>query len=399
MCLVPRIVAALGAVICLAAATSPSASDDPVLPLLVEEDYAQARPRILEALRQPGVSPCRALGAYATARNRAVREHAVRALADAGCADFEAYRGYAADGDAWVIDAVIRAATRQQMTGAVPFLLARLSDPRRIVVEEGTWTIGDSAHHGLQVITCQSFHYDPGAPADDRRNALTRWRQWYLEHRGEPRDAWVKAGIERARDYAGRDYGPHRLEGLRLLVLIGDPALPALRDLLGRSPGDLRADVSCQPEEPPRPADQVPCTLVVRNVSARHVAIAPPPGGPEVRVSRSDATAEADAASAPDPLRSAADGNPAASGGTGALLAALAGRLDDLSPGAVRRYEFKVGPVPAAGRYRVRAALADGAATLTAAPGPRGAAASPARAAPSRAPGAIEAETIVRFDQ
>ena len=377
MCLILRLIAALSAVICLAAGPAPAATGpataapDPVLPLLAEEDYAQVRPRILEALRQNG-TPCRALGAYVSARDGRVREHAVRALADAGCADFAAYAGYAADGDAWVIDAVIRAAERHRMAGAVPFLLTRLSDARRILAEEGTWTIGDTVHHGLQVITCQSFHYDPGAAADDRRNALTRWRQWYLGHRDEPRDAWVKAGIERARDYAGRDYGPHRLEGLRLLALIGEPALPALRDLLGRSAGDLRAELSCHPEEPPRPTDQVPCALVVRNVTARHVAFAPPPGGPEVRVTRSDAPPETGQAAAP------AD--------QGAILAALAGRLADLSPGEIRRYELAVGPVTAPGRYRVRATLADLVLALT------------SGSAPDRAPGAIEAETIVRFD-
>ena len=370
MCLISRLIAALSAVICLAAGPA-TAATDPVLPLLAEEDYAQVRPRILEALRQNG-TPCRALGAYVSARDGRVRQHAVRALADAGCADFAAYAGYAADGDAWVIDAVIRAAERHLMTGAVPFLLARLSDARRILAEEGTWTIGDTAHHGLQMITGQSFHYDAGAAADDRRNALTRWRQWYLGHRDEPRDAWVKAGIERARDYAGRDYGPHRLEGLRLLALIGEPALPALRDLLGRSAGDLRAELSCHPEEPPRPTDQVPCVLVVRNVTSRHLAFAPPPGGPEVRVTRNDAPPETGQAAAP-PDR-------------GAILAALAGRLADLSPGEIRRYELAVGPVTAPGRYRVRATLADLVLALT------------SGSAPNRAPGAIEAETIVRFD-
>ncbi|MBI1951456.1 MAG: hypothetical protein HYS34_08855 [Acidobacteria bacterium] len=409
MCSIPRLIAAFSAVIGLGAcpgiglgripdavgpdATSsagPSTATDPVLPLLAEEDYAQSRRRIQDALRQNG-DPCRALGAYASARDSRVREHAVRALADAGCADFRAYAGYGADRDAWVIDAVIRAAERHLMAGAVPLLLRWLSDPRRILGEEGTWTIGDTAHRGLQAITCQSFHYDSVASADDRRNALTRWRQWYLAHRGEPRDAWVKAGIERARDYAARDYGPHRLEGLRLLALIGEPALPALRDLLGRSPGDLRADLACRPEEPPRPTDQVPCALVVRNVTARHVAFAPPPGGPEVRVTRDEDPPES-GKGARRPARASAPGaGPPAPGAgpaarAGATLAALAARLDDLAPGEVRRYEFAVGPVAAPGRYRVRATLSDLALDFTSGP------------APVRAPAAIETETIVPFN-
>jgi len=98
-----------------------------------------------------------------------------------------------------------------------------------------------------------------------------------------------------------------------------------------------------------------------------------------------------------------------------------------LAPGEVRRYEFTVGPVPAAGRYRVRATLADLAAEVVAgaaapsvnpppaSPSPRpqdkrsgpksqrageaskpGAARGPADRPP---PTAIEAETIVRFEQ
>src|SRR5206468_2892356 len=80
------------------------------------------------------------------------------------------------------------------------------------------------------------------------------------------------------------DYGPHRLEGLRLLALIGPRALPALRDTLARRPSDLTADVACAPDEPPRPGDVIPCALLVRNASKHALAIAPPPDGPVVRL-------------------------------------------------------------------------------------------------------------------
>ena len=69
-----------------------------------------------------------------------------------------------------------------------------------------------------------------------------------------------------------------------------------------------------------------------------------------------------------------------------AALAALAARLVELSPGEVRRYDFAVGPVPAPGRYTVRATLADPALALSAGP------------ASMQAPRAIEVETVVRFD-
>src|SRR5688572_3356484 len=159
MCLSFRLSAALLVAIGLLA--GPRAAADPILPLLSAEDYDESRPQILETLRQDGAA-CRTLGAYASSRSTRVREHAVRALSDAGCADFAAYSGYAADGDAWVMDAVIRAAESHLIAGAVPFLLSRLSDPRRIVAGEGTWTIGDAAHGALRAITCQSFHYDAG---------------------------------------------------------------------------------------------------------------------------------------------------------------------------------------------------------------------------------------------
>src|SRR2546425_1786121 len=320
----------------------PRGAADPILPCLGEEDYERARPRILEALRLEGGAPCGALAAYAGNRNGRAREHAVRALADSGCAGFASYRGYLEDPDAWVTDAVIDAARRHLMQDAVPFLLARVPDARRIVADAGIRRIGDNAHRALQEITCQSFHYDPAGTADDRRNALTRWRQWYLEHRGEPRDTWVKEGIERARDYASRDYPPHRLEGLRLLALIGEPALRDLRALLRRAPGDVQAEVSCQPEEPPRPTDRVPCRLLVRDVSTHHVVLAPPAGGPVVRVGRVDAPAEL---SPPDEGTRPAGG--AAAGDRGApVLGMLAERLGGLRPGGGPPPEVPAGAGP-----------------------------------------------------
>ena len=389
MCLSFRLSAAI--LIAIGLGTRLLAAEDPLLPLLSVEEYDASRPGILEALRKDA-APCRTLGGYASSRSTTVREHAVRALSDAGCTDFAAYSGYALDRDAWVVDAVIRAAQRHLIAGAVPFLLSLLSDSRRILAAEGTWTIGDAAHRGLQAITCQSFHYDASGSGDDRRNALTRWRQWYVAHRDEPREAWMKEGIARAREYASRDYGPHRLEGLRLLALIGEPALPALRALLGRSPGDLSVDVSCTPDEPPRPPDRVPCALVVRNVTDHGVAFAPPQSGPEVGVTRQAYAQESDPPPArpgrspaprPAPAAAPAAAPPPAPSDARAGLASLAARLIELLPGEVRRYEFDVGPVPAPGRYTVRVRLDDPSMSFS------------QGSAPAQG---IEAETVVRFD-
>jgi hypothetical protein len=357
---------------------------DPLLPLLQEED-AQSRAQVLARLEQERRPPCQALRRYATSPNSRVRESAVRIMDAAACSDFEAYSGYLLDNAAGVVDALIDASRRRVMADAVPFLLGCLSDRRRIVTQEGAWSIGEKAQRALMVVTCQSFHYDPAAPRDDQRDAITRWRQWFLARRKLPRDEWVQEGIERGRDYAGRDYGPHRLEGLRLLALIGPPALPALREVLARRPGDLSAEVVCLPDEPPRPGDVVPCALVVRNASKRPLAIAPPPDGPQVRLS-------------PDGARFEDDGSPARraappGGESRDALGALADRLVDLAPGEVRRFEFGAGPVLTAGHYRLHVELDDLAARL---PESQKTGSAPRTAAAS---GAIEADTMVRFEQ
>lgn len=390
------------------AGPEPPAAADPLLPYLQDDD-SQARAQVLKALRDQGRPPCPALGAYARNGNSRVRASAVQAMDDAGCSDFDAYGDYLLDGSASVLSALVEAAERQLMRDAVPFLLGSLFDRRRIVTERGTWSIGERAQRALMVITCQSFHFDPASSRDDQRNAVTRWRQWYLAKRDLPRDEWVQEGIGRARDYAQRDYGPYRVEGLRLLALIGPEALPTLHELLARQPGDLKTEVVCQPDEPPRIIDAVPCALLVRNSAGRHLTIAPPPDGPEVRVIPSDSPpderppARGGAPASALPRPPGPPDRPRGAEGPAAALGAFADRLVDLAPGEVLRYEFKAGPVLFAGRYRVRAALPDLAAGLTAnavardgAAGKRFGEVGPRATLP---PSIIEAETIVRFEQ
>ncbi|HKB07236.1 MAG TPA: hypothetical protein VKF61_03020, partial [Candidatus Polarisedimenticolia bacterium] len=232
-----------------AAEPTPKATPDPVLGYLLDDDE-QARAQALGALRERGLSPCRALGVYSGLPNSRVRANAVKAMDASGCSDFEAYDPYLVDGSAGVVAALIETAQRHEMKEAVPFLIGTLTDRRRIVGERGTWSLSEEAHKALMVITCQSFHFDPAASRDDQRNAMTRWRQWYLAKKDLPRDEWEKEGIDRGRDYAGRDHAPYRIEGFRLLALIGPPALPALRELLARRPEDLATEVVCQPDEP-----------------------------------------------------------------------------------------------------------------------------------------------------
>jgi len=383
-----------------AGAPAPVTPADPLLSYLQDDD-PHARAQILGTLREQGASPCRALGAYFRNGSSRVRGNAVMAMNDAGCSDFRAYDGYLLDDSAGVVAALIEAADRRVMGDAVPFLIGSLSDRRRIVTAEGTWSIGERAHRALMAITCQSFHYDPSAPLDDQRNAVTRWRQWYLAKRGLPRDEWVEEGIGRARYYAGRDYEPYRVEGLRLLAIIGPRALPALGQIVARRPGEVSAEVVCLPEEPPRVTDAVPCALVVRNASNRPLAIAPPSDGLEIRVLRTDAPSVAHGAVGGGPPPPARPG-PALDGGAG-ILGAFADRLVDLAPGEIRRFEFTAGPVPSAGRYRVIAALSDLAAGLAAGSTPLDGAAGKRGGTPAprigAAPSTIEAETIVRFEQ
>jgi hypothetical protein len=388
MCVIFRTIAVLTALLLapaqsVLAAPGSQVAADPLLPYLQEPD-PQSRAQVLAILKDEGRPPCQALRAYATFPKSRVRESAVRSMDDAACSDFEAYSGYLLDSAAGVVDALIDAARRRLMVDAVPFLLGSLSDRRHIVTQEGTGSISERAHRTLMVITCQSFHYDSKASRDDQRDAVTRWRQWFLARRSLPRDEWIQEGIDRGRDYAGRDYRPYRLEGLRLLALIGPRALPALREALARRPTDITAEVVCVPDEPPRPGDVIPCALVVRNASKHPLVIAPPPDGPVVRLLPGEKAQ--DEGLSPR-------GAPPTDGDIPEVLEAFPDRLVDLAPGEVRRFEFNAGPILWAGRYRLHVELDDLVSRLVL---PPKTAASPRTEAPATA---IEAETVVRLEQ
>jgi hypothetical protein len=341
------------------------AAEDPLLDLLQSDDYEQARPAILRELKRPDVAPCVALGGYAGHRDERVRENSVRALADAGCADFDSYRGFLADARPWVIEAVLRAAGRHRITAAVPFLIDRLEDRRRIVSGEGSWTIGDTALVALRAVTCQPITFDPRGTPEERASAIAAWREWHTAHGREPRAAWIESGVARAHLLASGDDPARRLEALRLLALLGPDGEPALRAVLRRGPGDLGVTVGCEPEEPPRVTDRVPCVIEVTNRSGRRLALSVAPGEPEVRLTRGEPGSGPPPGRSPEPPP--------------ADPAEVARHLVDLAPGERLRREFRVGPVAAAGRYGVRATLVDLAGTS--------------------ADGPLRAETVVRFEQ
>ena len=334
-----------------AAAVSPVSAGTPDLLPLLSRDYATGREAILDGLRAALPDPCAGgLTIYARQPDARVRESSVRALSDLGCGRFEAYAPFRGDASPWVAEALLDAIERHLIGDAVPFLLERLSDPRTVLGGSDTYTLGERAHRVLRTVSCQSFHLDPEGSALSRSDAVAQWRAWYRSHQREPRRAWETAGIALALDYLGRGYPAHRLEGLRLLALIGPPARAALVTALRRPAGSLGVGIDCYSDEPLRVIDRRSCILAVMNVSERPVALAS--GEPRVVVE------EVTGARRPPPGRNEeteARRSPAAGGG--AADRELLSLLTDLAPGEILRWDLTIGPVEAAGHYRVRVIL------------------------------------------
>jgi hypothetical protein len=330
---------------------------DHLLPLLEQDDYASERDLIAQQVRGLPGAPCPfQVTAYAGHHATGVREHAIRALADAGCSTFDAYRPFSPDPDPWVAEALIETVERLRIVAAVPFLLERLPDPRTIVSPEGTWTLGQRSHRALRVVTCHSFHYDAAGTPQARADAIAQWRAWYESHRRETRRAWIDSGLQQALDYLQRDYEPHRREGFELLGLIGEPAAPTLRAALRRGPGEIRAALSCQSDRSPRVGDAVPCLLRLENVSGRRIALAL--GEPVLHLERR----APDAATAPRGRRAPAAAQRSggiASPASDAALLAEAANLVDLAPGEMLQKELVAGPVETAGEYLFSVHLPD----------------------------------------
>jgi hypothetical protein len=343
----------------------PVVRPDRVALLLAEPDYEASRGDLRRELEARGGRACRSLVAYAASPSETVRENAVRALDDSGCRDYAHYRPFMEDRGAWVIELVLRAVRRHFVTEAVPFLLNRLSDPRNIVSQEGSWTLGESARKALWAVTCRSFPFDPRDTVERRAAALALWRRWYEQHRDEPRPAWVAAGLAQAKEDLDAGTSQERREAFDLLGLIGEPAVPVLQAALDRLPREVRATATCTPDEPPRVTDQVPCVLMVENLAARRVALAL--GTPVVSVTRRDyeppakTPARSRSGESPAGRKNSGESSPATArvATPAPTLEELTSRIVDLLPGQILTREFKVGPVPSSGHYDVRVTLLD----------------------------------------
>lgn len=342
---------------------------------LAADTWESDRPRLLRLLAEPG--GCARPADVASARDARVRERAVRLLADAGCDGLQSYGPFLADPHPWIVEALVRAIERHRIGAAVPWLLTRLEDGRRIVDTQGSFPLGALAHRALVAVTCQSFHFDPSAPGPARAEAARRFEAWYAGARERPRPEWIRDGIARAREYL-EEGSPWRAEGAALLARIGGEAVPVLKRFLERGPADLSSGVACEAEEPPRVTDTLRCVLVVQNASTRRLLMAVPPGGPRVWLEplapggaggterRPAGGAEPARAGAADPTVAAVRPDHAAD--ATALLEAFAETVVDLAPGELLQRDLSAGPALAAGRYELRATLEDAAARLAGGP-------------------------------
>ena len=376
------------------------AAIDP-LPSLLSDDWDAARQSaVQERVRALGSSACATLAGYAAAPDARAREHAVRAMADAGCSDPSDYRGFFSDTSAWVVDALIDATTRHRIAAAAPFLLAHIDDRRSLVSDDGALMIADRADRGLRRLTAQPIPRLPAARGGNARGDPAAWRAWYAAHGADAPSSWIDSGLAEIRKDLAGDDAARRLVALDTLALLGTPGRPALAAALRRMTTDLDVGLVCLPDEAPRVLDQVPCTVTITNVGARRLALAI--GEPVVRLEPRQAQPATPAPSpAPPghgrdkgqsakpapaaPTTGHAPGGDAGATVTDADLALLAGRFLELAPGASVRRDVTVGPVKTAGHYDVHAGVIDLARALLA-------------GGSGESPGPIEAVVSIRFE-
>lgn len=396
--------AAFAACLLLAVWTAPAAAParggpDPLPGLLADDWDDLARAQVADRVKALGSAACATLSGYAALPDARAREHAVRAMDDAGCSVEEDYRPFYADGAPWVADAILDAVARRRLAAAWPWVTARLADRRRLVSDGGGFTIEESAHRVLRRLTAQPIPFSPRAGEAERDRAAALWRAFFAAHGAEPPDAWIASGIAACRRALSGADAAARQAALETLAVVGERGQGVLRDALLRAPGEIEATLVCEPDEPPRVGDTVPCTLAVRNRSSRRIALAlgpaalaitpsaEAPAGPE-RSDRSKSAARPrgrDAGAA----RTTAEGTAPPAG---PKPAAPPAKVDlppdcfvDLLPGTVTMRPLTAGPVTTAGRYELRATLPDWSALLP--------------PASPRQEDRIEARAEVRFEQ
>ena len=375
----------LVALACLAAAHGvlPAATTrggpDPLPELLAGEWDELTRAQVTDRVRALGGAACVTLSGYAALPDSRAREHAVRAMADAGCAVEADYRPFYADGAPWVADAILDAVARRRLNDAWPWVAAHLTDRRRLVSDAGGFTIEETAHQVLRSLTAQPIPFAASMSVAARDQAAARWRAWFALHGEEPPEAWVTSGLTACRVALAGNDAAARMAALQTLALIGERGDGILRDALLRAPGEIEVALRCEPDEPPRVGDTVPCTLAIRNRSSRRIPLALGPAALSLALS----------APPPDPAPAAAEGRgrkPAAPKGrsresalaappapvppapappaSAARVAIPADCFVDLLPGGESLQPLKAGPVPSAGRYDLRAAVPDWSASL-----------------------------------
>jgi hypothetical protein len=373
------------------------AAPDPLATMLSDDWSESMRAAVIERLHALGGAACATLSGYSAAQDARAREHAVRAMDLDGCETIEDYRPYFADHAPWVVDAVIAAVGGRRIVAALPFVLQHVDDRRRLVSDDGTWTIEEAAHRALRHLTGQPIPFEAEDPPASRDHAAAAWRAWMAAHGSEPPAAWLASGHEAARAALQGTDPAARMAALETLALADAAGQEILRDALLRAPGEIEATLVCLPEEPPRVTETVPCALTLRNVAARRIPLAL--GDPVIDLA--SATAAAVAAPPPEPESSGAKRGakgsgatkgknapaPAAPPATAPTVAAanLIGRFVDLAPGAAKTLQLVAGPVQNAGRFVVRVTVRDLGTALAGAP----------RTLPDR----LEATTGLRFEQ
>jgi len=365
---IPLLAVAVWAACALTAA--PARAADPLQGLLADGDEATRREAIRERVRALGDAACPTLSAYAGAPDPRAREHAVEAMEEAGCDRLEDYRDFFRDRSAWVVRAVARALGRHRIAGGVPFLLSHLEDRRTLVSDGDSVTLSDVVEQALRRLTAQPIEPEGAAPrqAPGGREAAVAgaWRAWYAAHAQEPPARWLSDGRTTIRAALAGGSPPARYAALQTLALVGEPVVDLLLEALQRRAGEITAALQCAPDEPPRVTEEVPCTLSLRNDTARRIPLAlgeidlrlgpataapapapaKPPAGKEIKKDNPPKGAAKPAAPAPPPVPILEPER-------------LAGTIVDLAPGQVLRRPVSVGPVPAAGRYEAVAAFQD----------------------------------------